>query len=83
MRKRIHRTIRHDDGSKIQTHRSIVPLFGDTSAVYVRYQGRLMGTLALCMDGVEVRPLMGEYSTGIRSVSEGARMLVRTNGGFK
>lgn len=83
MADKTYRTIRHDDGTSIQTSRNVTPSWGDSSVTYVRYKGRLMGTLALCSDGMEVRPAVGQYTIGAFSAAEGARMLVRMNGGMR
>lgn len=80
--KLLHRTIRHDDGTTIQTSRKAGVSWAGSVTSYVRHNGAFLGTVYHGHGKVEVRPLMGPYVPGVPSVAEAARILVRTNGGL-
>jgi hypothetical protein len=78
-----HRTIRHDDGSKIQL-RTPADVLPDTwVSSRVRYNGVHLGYVYHRKGATEVHPVLGKYITNVSSIAEAARILVRTNGGLK
>lgn len=81
--KLIHRTIRHDDGSKIQVSRPTGILPDSWVSSRVRYNGVHLGYVYHRKGAAEAHPAVGEYIRNVPSVSEAARILVRTNGGLK
>jgi hypothetical protein len=77
------RTIRHDDGSKIQV-RTPADVLPDTwVSSRVRYNGVHLGYAYHRKGATEVHPVIGPYITNVSSVAEAARILVRANGGMK